>query len=112
MLIESQLFELKRHIEAAGVIAPSFFHWLSVDRWRPLWSAAGCSRTLPGGGVRRRGRRCWHVIAKCEERGQLCLEIKVFRGHRPLWSPAYDHAAMARKWQRRARVVTAEMPPA
>ena len=51
----------------AGVIAPSFFHWLSVDRWRPLRSAAGCSRTLPGGGVRRRGRRGWHVIAKCED---------------------------------------------
>jgi hypothetical protein len=64
---ESQLFELKRHIEAAGVIAPSFFHWLSVDRWRPLRSAAGCSRTLPGGGVRRRARRGWHVIAKCED---------------------------------------------
>ena len=58
---------LKRHIEAAGVIAPSFFHWLSVDRWRPLRSAAGCSRTLPGGGVRRRARRGWHVIAKCED---------------------------------------------
>jgi hypothetical protein len=67
MRIESQLFELKRHIEAAGVIAPSFFHWLSVDRWRPLRSAAGCSRTLPGGGVRRRARRGWHVIAKCED---------------------------------------------
>lgn len=52
---------------AAGVIAPSFFHLLSVDRWRPLRSAAGCSRTLPGGGVRRRGRRGWHVIAKCED---------------------------------------------
>src|SRR5437899_10583771 len=67
MRIESQLFELKRHIEAAGVIAPSFFHWLSVDRWRPLRSAAGCSRTLPGGGVRRRARRGWHVIAKCAD---------------------------------------------
>jgi hypothetical protein len=67
MCIESQLFELKRHIEAAGVIAPSSFHWLSVDRWRPLRSAAGCSRTLPGGGVRRRARRGWHVIAKCED---------------------------------------------
>src|ERR1700757_1241196 len=67
MRIESQLFELKRHIEAAGVIAPSFFHWLSVDGWRPLRSAAGCSRTLPGGGVRRRARRGWHVIAKCED---------------------------------------------
>jgi hypothetical protein len=42
-------------------------HWLSVDRWRPLRSAAGCSRTLPGGGVRRRARRGWHVIAKCED---------------------------------------------
>src|SRR5438132_510148 len=67
MRIESQLFELKRHIEAAGVIAPSFFHWLSVDRWRPLRSTAGCSRTLPGGGVRRRARRGWHVIAKCKD---------------------------------------------
>src|SRR5512132_3095279 len=67
MLIASQLFELKRHIESAGVIAPSFFHWLSIDRWRPLRSAAGCSRTLPDGGVRRRGRRGWHVIAKCED---------------------------------------------
>ena len=46
---------------------PFLFHWLSVDRWRPLRSAAGCSRTLPGGGVRRRGRRGWHVIAKCED---------------------------------------------
>src|SRR6516162_3198471 len=52
---------------SALLIAPSFFHWLSVDRWRPLRSAAGCSRTLPGGGVRRRGRRGWHVIAKCED---------------------------------------------
>src|SRR5207247_10190436 len=67
MRIESQLFELKRHIEAAGVIAPSFFLWLSVDRWRPLRSTAGCSRTLPGGGVRRRARRGWHVIAKCKD---------------------------------------------
>jgi hypothetical protein len=54
------------HDEEAGQ-PPSFFHWLSVDRWRPLRSAAGCSRTLPGGGVRRRARRGWHVIAKCED---------------------------------------------
>src|SRR6266480_2811256 len=67
MRIESQLFELKRHIEAAGVLAPSFFHWLLVDGWRPLRSAAGCSRTLSGGGVSRKVRRGWHVIAKCED---------------------------------------------
>jgi hypothetical protein len=54
------------HDEEAGQ-PPSFFHWLLVDRWRPLRSAAGCSRTLPGGGVRRRARRGWHVIAKCED---------------------------------------------
>jgi hypothetical protein len=43
------------------------FLFSPVDRWRPLRSAAGCSRTLPGGGVRRRARRGWHVIAKCED---------------------------------------------
>jgi hypothetical protein len=46
---------------------PFLFHWLSVDRWRPLRRAAGCSRTLPGGGVRRRARGGWHVIAKYKD---------------------------------------------
>jgi hypothetical protein len=48
-----------------GRDCPFLFHWLSVDRWRPLRSAAGCSRTLSG--VRRRVRRGWHVIAECED---------------------------------------------
>src|SRR6516165_8444494 len=43
-------------------------------------------------------------------RGQLCLEIIVFRGHRLLWSPAYDHAAMAR-FKSRAPVRPAASSP-
>src|SRR5262249_58976779 len=35
---------------------------------------------------------------------------KVFRDHGILWSPAYDHAAMARKWQPRRGWFTAETP--
>src|SRR5258708_21917283 len=49
------------------------------------------SREGPGGRRRNRKRRPGH----------LQKSDQVFRGHRMLRSPAYDHAAMARKWQRR-----------
>src|SRR6266478_8659445 len=98
MRIESQLFELKRHIEGAGVIVPSFFHWLSVDRWRPLRSAAGCSRTLPGGGVRRRARRGWHVIAKCED-GNSGHHDPDDKCRQEPWGPSVDWSFEAVGWK-------------
>src|SRR5262249_17581695 len=42
--------------------------------------------------------------------GHLQKLDHVFRGHRLLRSPPYDHAAMARKWQTPVRMATAQPP--
>src|SRR5258708_19119898 len=69
----------------ATMLLRSFWHVTSLEK------IALVSREGAGGRRRNRERRPGH-LQKFDQ---------VFRGHRMLRPPAYDHAAMARKWQRR-----------